>query len=174
MLKGNTMTWRVWAVMVLLILALPAQSQDATTQVTWLGMVTYVVDGDTVHVRPVEGGSVHKIRIIGIDAPEICQAGGLAARKALNDRLHKRVVTVSTQGVDVYGRDLAVIYLSQEDVGQWMVQRGHAWSSRYRLASPYVQEEENAKLLGRGLFSVMPAEYPRDFRRRYGACPYRR
>jgi endonuclease YncB( thermonuclease family) len=138
-------------------------------------VVTYVVDGDTVHVRPVDGGKVHKIRIIGMDAPEICQTGGVAARQALQERVFQRSVTVSAQGVDDYGRDLATIYLSQEDVGQWMVQRGHAWSYRFkRDPGPYVQEEENAKLLGRGLFAEMPAEYPRDFRRRYGRCPYRR
>jgi len=123
----------------------------------------------------VDGGKVHKIRIIGMDAPEICQTGGVAARQALQERVFQRSVTVSAQGVDDYGRDLATIYLSQEDVGQWMVQRGHAWSYRFkRDPGPYVQEEENAKLLGRGLFAEMPAEYPRDFRRRYGRCPYRR
>jgi len=170
------MTWRVWAGLALLILALPAQSQPdtaPTAQATWVGLVTYVVDGDTVHVRPVAGGAVRKIRIVGMDAPEICQAGGLAAQKALQERIHRRVVTVSTQGVDVYGRDLAVIHLSREDVGQWMVRRGHAWSSRYQQdPGPYVLEEDNAKLLGRGLFAELPVEYSRDFRRRYGHCPH--
>mgnify|MGYP002172437261 CR=1 FL=1 len=161
--------------LLLLMLALPATSKPAAESTPWQGVVTRVVDGDTVHVRPVEGGAVHKIRLVGMDAPEICQAGGEAARTALNERILQRLVTVKLQGVDVYGRDLALIYLSQEDVGQWMVQRGHAWSSRYRQDSgPYAQEEDNAKLLGRGLFAQMPAEYPRDFRRRHGHCPYQR
>jgi endonuclease YncB( thermonuclease family) len=169
------MTWRHWAGWLLLMLALPASSQPSPESSSWTGVVTHVVDGDSVHVRPAAGGAVRKIRIVGMDAPEICQAGGVASREALNDRIHKRVVTVSAKGQDVYGRDLAVIYLTREDVGQWMVQRGHAWSSRYRQdLGPYVQEEENAKLLGRGLFAEMPAEYPRDFRRRHGRCPYRR
>ena len=167
------MAWQPWAGLLLLMLALPASAKPPAEPTSWQGMVTRVVDGDTVHVRPLEGGPVHKIRFIGMDAPEICQAGGVAARTALNERIHQRVVTVKLQGVDVYGRDLALIYLSQEDVGQWMVQRGHAWSSRYRQDhSPYVQEEDNAKLLGRGLFAEMQAEYPRDFRRRHGRCPY--
>jgi endonuclease YncB( thermonuclease family) len=169
------MTWRHWTGLLLLVLTLPVLSRAQPEQPSWTGVVTHVVDGDTVHVRPVEGGSVRKIRIVGMDAPEICQAGGVAAKTALHERIHQRAVTVSAQGVDVYGRDLAVIYLSQEDVGQWMVQRGHAWSNRYRQdPGPYVQEEENAKFLGRGLFAEMPAEYPRDFRRRHGRCHYRR
>lgn len=169
------MTWRVWTGLLLLALALPALSKSAAEPMSWQGVVTRVVDGDTVHVKPVEGGAVHKIRIVGVDAPEICQAGGEAARTALHERILQRVVTVKSQGVDVYGRDLAVIYLSQEDVGQWMVQRGHAWSSRYRQDSgPYAQQEGNAKLLGWGLFAQMPAEHPRDFRRRHGPCLYQR
>jgi endonuclease YncB( thermonuclease family) len=171
------MAWRygVGLLLLMLMLALPARSQPQTELVSWTGVVTYVADGDTVHVRPVEGGAVHKIRLVGMDAPEICQVGGEIARKALNERIHQRVVTVSAQGVDIYGRDLALIYLDQEDVGRWLVQRGHAWSSRYRHhTGPYDQEEENAKLLGRGLFAEMPAEHPRDFRRRHGRCPYGR
>jgi endonuclease YncB( thermonuclease family) len=164
--------WPTWSV--LLVLTLPAQAQLSTSSATWLGVVTYVVDGDTVHVRPLVGGDVHKIRVVGIDAPEICQIGGKAARQALRNRVLKRSVTVSLQGVDDYGRDLAMIYLSQEDVGRWMVQRGHAWSYRYRHdLGPYLQEEERAKLLGRGLFAEMSPEYPRDFRHRYGHCTYR-
>ena len=177
------MTWRHWAVLLLLMLAFSARSQLQQQQqqqpqpepLSWPGIVSYVVDGDTLHVRPMEGGAVHKIRLIGIDAPEICQTGGVAARKALHERIHRRAVMVSPRGVDVYGRDLAAIYLSREDVGQWMVQRGHAWSSRYQQDSGlYAQEEENAIFLGRGLFAQMPAEYPRDFRRRHGRCQFRR
>lgn len=169
------MTWQYWASLLLLLLSVPASSQPQPETSTWIGVVTHVVDGDSVNVRPMTGEAVRKIRIVGMDAPEICQAGGEAARKALNDRIHKRIVTVSAKGQDVYGRDLAVIYLTREDVGQWMVQRGHAWSSRYRQdLGPYVQEEENAKILGRGIFAEMPAEYPRDFRRRHGRCQYRR
>lgn len=168
------MKWRMWAGWVCLMLAVPAQSQPDTVQSTWVGVVTYVVDGDTVHVRPSNGGAVHKIRISGMDAPEICQTGGVAARQALQARVLKRSVTVRMQGVDDYGRDLATLYLSQEDVGQWMVQRGHAWSYRYlRDPGPYVQDEAHAKLLGRGLFAEMTQEYPRDFRRRHGSCLHR-
>jgi len=165
------MTRRPAVGLVLLVLALSAQSQSETTQATWIGVVTYVVDGDTVHVRPLNGGAVHKIRISGMDAPEICQTGGAAARQALQVRLLKRPVTVRMLGVDDYGRDLATLYLSREDVGQWMVQRGHAWSYRYlQDPGPYVREEGHAKLLGRGLFAEISQEYPRDFRRRHGHC----
>lgn len=49
----------------------------------WSGVVTHVSDGDTVWVEPTQGGEAQKIRLLGIDAPEICQAWGPQARDAL-------------------------------------------------------------------------------------------
>jgi endonuclease YncB( thermonuclease family) len=171
----TTMTWRRWAGLALFLLSLSAQSQTETTQTTWVGVVTFVVDGDTVHVRPEGGGELHKIRILGMDAPEICQTGGTVAKAALQERVLNHSVTVHMKGLDVYGRDLATIYLSREDVGEWMVRRGYAWSYRYqRDPGPYGQEESHAKLLGRGLFAGMSPEYPHDFRQRHGRCTHQR
>ncbi len=137
----------------------------------WTGVVTHVVDGDTVHVRPVAGGASRSLRLLGMDAPEICQEGGVAARDALNERVFQRQVQVQVQGSDDYGRDLVRLYLASEDVGQWMVQRGHAWSYRFRQdAGPYAESERHAQILGRGIFAGLPPENPRDFRRRHGPC----
>jgi endonuclease YncB( thermonuclease family) len=47
-------------------LAAPASKEDRT------GVVTYVVDGDTVRVRMPSGAKPVSVRIYGIDAPEIC------------------------------------------------------------------------------------------------------
>ncbi len=167
-------SWRYSCCLAMLALALPVKSQPEGTAPAWVGRVVYVVDGDTLHVRALADGALHKIRLVGMDAPEICQAGGEAARLALQGRVLQRSVSVTGQGVDDYGRDLATIYLSQEDVGRWMVQRGHAWSYRYRRdPGPYAQEEGHARLLGRGLFAALSPEYPRDFRQRFGHCPHR-
>jgi micrococcal nuclease len=143
----------------------------AQTLPAWTGVVTYVVDGDTVYVRPLTGGLARSVRLLGMDAPEICQEGGLAARDALQSRVLQRQVQVFAQGTDDYGRALASLYLGSEDVGQWMVQRGQAWSYRFRQdAGPYAESEHHARVLGRGIFAGLSAENPRDFRRRHGPC----
>ena len=59
------LTW-VWS--------LPVHSSTLREK-TWFGVVTYVIDGDTVKVRPSNGGKPISIRIEGINAPEICQQG---------------------------------------------------------------------------------------------------
>ena len=147
-------------------LSLPVQALPP-----WTGVVTHVVDGDTVHVRPLAGGAPRSLRLLGMDAPEICQEGGVAARDALNERVFQRQVQVQVQGSDDYGRDLVRLYLASEDVGQWMVQRGHAWSYRFRQdAGPYAESERHAQILRRGIFAGLPPENPRDFRRRHGPC----
>ncbi len=175
-----------------------AQAQIAG-QPSWPGRVTWVSDGDTVWVQD-NVGATHKVRLLGIDAPEICQDHGHAAKEALQQLLMGHHVTVQGQQLDDYGRLLARLYITPaasgqpsqregqevpaalpgellgakagtQDVGRWMVQRGHAWSYRYRNdPGPYVQDEQGARAAGLGLFAAGRAQRPRDFRRHHGPC----
>lgn len=140
----------------------------------WSGTVTYVVDGDTLRVRPPGGGKPLSVRIHGIDAPEICQAGGTASRDALMRKLLGRRVTVHGRHHDDYGRLLAKLTFKGEDTGQWMVAQGQAWSYRHRSdAGPYALQQRRARAAGLGIFSKSqgaPAVYPAQFRRQHGSC----
>lgn len=134
--------------------------------------VSRVHDGDTLWVQPVEGGRFRKLRIDGIDAPEICQTGGIAARDALRRRVLDRVVTVHERRLDVYGRALVKLSLGQEDVAGWLVDRGLAWSYRWRQSlGPYADQESVARERRLGLFNEPQPEIPGDFRKRHGPCP---
>ena len=135
----------------------------------WQGKVTRVTDGDSLWVRPAEGGQSVKLRIDGIDAPEICQAGGQAARNALAARLAGRTVWVQTRSQDDYGRALAMVTLDDEDMAAWMVNQGHAWA--YRQGSgAYRALQLQAQSAGRGLFADRNAIRPRIFRQQNGSC----
>ncbi|APW37204.1 hypothetical protein RD110_08325 [Rhodoferax koreense] len=137
----------------------------------WRAEVTYVTDGDTLWVRPEAGSPPRKLRLDGIDAPEICQVHGVAAREALMRRVLHRQVMVSSRATDDYQRTLVTLHLDGEDLGRWMVAQGHAWSYRYhRSAGPYAAEEKSARRAGRGLFADVGAERPRDFRKSHGSC----
>ena len=135
------------------------------------GVVSYVSDGDTLWVQPDSGGAPRKLRIDGIDAPEICQPGGPASREALARRaMHQRVVVV-VRREDDYGRGLARIRIDDQDLGAQMVREGQAWSYRWRHSTgPYAAEEAAARHTGRGLFAASAPEIPRDFRKRHGPC----
>ena len=153
-----------------------AQSSDAAAphRDRWSGVVTYVVDGDSVRVRPLQGGKPVSVRVDGIDAPEICQSGGDTARDALKRRVLGLQVVIEGKTRDDYGRLLARIILDGDDVGARMVKDGHAWSYRYRgSAGPYAAQQRLAESARRGIFAVggEAAVYPAVFRKQHGACP---
>lgn len=140
----------------------------------WRGVVSYVVDGDTVWVRPEGGGKPLSIRVDGIDAPEICQPGGAAARDALMRRALGQRVSVHRRLHDDYGRQLARLVLDGDDLGEWLVTQGLAWSYRYRNnPGPYARQQGQAEAARRGLFSPAQGQrpvYPRVFRKQHGRC----
>jgi endonuclease YncB( thermonuclease family) len=137
----------------------------------WRAKVTHVTDGDTLWVQSGAGRKPVKIRIDGIDAPEICQAGGQAARAALASRLAGRTVAVSARRHDGYGRTVAAIDVNGDVVAAWMVRQGHAWSYRYGLdGGPYLALQQQAQAARRGLFADPAALAPRVFRKRHGSC----
>lgn len=150
-------------------IALATASAHAAGQFT--GKVSFVFDGDTLWVQPELGGPSRKLRLDGIDAPEICQAGGQASRDALARRALNRQVEVTVRRQDDYGRGLARIRVDGQDLGASMVGSGHAWSYRWRRnPGPYAAEEAAARRAGLGLFADSAAETPRDFRKRHGPC----
>ena len=137
----------------------------------WSGFVEYVVDGDTLHVRPIGGGSLRHVRLEGLDAPEICQPWGPQARQALAQvALHHRV-QVQSRAEDDYRRLVARVRVKGADVGAWMVTQGNAWSYRWHARKGrYDRQEVAARAQARGLFASGNAEKPGDFRRRHGSC----
>ena len=134
--------------------------------------VTRVPDGDTLWVKPLAGGTYRKLRLDGVDAPEICQDGGTAARDALVGRLLEQTVTVTERRRDDYGRALVRLNHRGEDVAGWLVRDGWAWSYRWRHSDgPFAMEEMLARKDRKGIFATDGTEEPRVFRKRHGPCP---
>jgi micrococcal nuclease len=155
----------------LLLLALCAGLAGARTSRPWDAVVTHVSDGDTVWVRPARGGAQRKIRVHGIDAPELCQVDGPAARQALQRWVLHRPLRVEPLQTDDYGRLVARLWLDGQDLAALLVRAGHAWSSGARFGpGPYASEEGRARADRVGLFAHPQAERPAVFRRRHGPC----
>ena len=151
--------------------ALFAASGLGAHAATFTGTVTHVTDGDSIWVRPAAGGPPRQVRMQGIDAPEICQAWGREARDALAAQVLHRQVRVTGRGRDTYHRMLAQISANEQDIGAWMVSRGHAWSYHFRRdPGPYSLQESQARSARLGLWSAGAPVAPRDFRKRHGSC----
>lgn len=135
------------------------------------GVVTKVVDGDTLWVQTHSSARPLKVRIQGIDAPEICQAGGLQARDALKRKVGGQRVGVTSRAHDDYGRTVGTVHMQNEDIGRWMVGQGHAWVYKYQSRKAlYSDEFSRAQQERRGVFSVAGPEEPKAFRKRQGNC----
>lgn len=91
------------------------------------GMVIRVVDGDTIHVRDTAGDR-KKIRLWGIDAPEIRQKNGALSGRFLAARIGGEPIHIQIVDTDRYGRLVANVY-DQDGVylNEQMVQLGLAW-----------------------------------------------
>ena len=138
---------------------------------SWQATVTHVTDGDTLWVRHDEHSKPVKVRLDHMDAPEICQAGGRAARDMLRARVAGHEVRVTVSRRDDYGRWIANVSHDGTDIAGWMVARGQAWSYRYgREGGPLLKLQLRAQAARVGLFADAAAEAPHVFRKVHGPC----
>ncbi|WP_236589565.1 thermonuclease family protein [Ramlibacter aurantiacus] len=156
----------------LLLALLPLLAPPAWAEPRLLrGVVTHVTDGDSIRVRPADGGAPQAVRLRGIDAPEICQRHGRAARSALQERLLHQPVLLRMHGRDSYERLLADVAAPHTpDLGAWLVAQGHAWAAARGPRGRYAAEQALARSEGRGLWAQPRPLAPREFRRRHGRC----
>lgn len=155
----------------LVIAALLVTASIGARAGNFAGTVTHVTDGDSLWVRPPDGGPPRHVRLRGIDAPEICQSYGLQSRDALAAQALHHQVRVASRARDTYERTLGQVSVAGQDLGLLMVSRGHAWSYRFRGdPGPYAREEARARSAGLGLWSGHVPMPPREFRKRHGLC----
>lgn len=160
----------VFATTLLLAWLPPAAAAPRAAAAPLAGVVTQVSDGDTLRFTPA-GGSAIEVRLAQIDAPEICQPWGAEARRALSDLALNKSATLRPAGRDAQGRTLGVLRVGDVNVGQRLVEDGHAWSLRSRNGSgPLLKQERMAQALSRGLHQGGGAVKPADFRRSNGPC----
>ena len=144
-----------------------ADEAPLSTTVTTACQVDRVVDGDTFYCT-----SGEKVRLIGIDAPEMSQAEfGRASRSALMALL-PRNARVRLEGdvtpVDRYGRTLAYVWRGRTMVNEAMIRGGWAllytvppnvaYVARFRRAQEAARREQ-AGLWRNGGFDCQPSEH---------------
>jgi micrococcal nuclease len=132
--------------------------------------VTKIQDGDTFDVRAPK----KRVRILGVDAPELKQPFGTQARDALEARLSEKTVTLNTFGHDNYGRVLAQVLLPDGvDLGLKQVRDGWAWVYGSGLRAlpkkqrkAYREAQSLARKEQRGLWVQKNPVAPWKFRKR--------
>jgi micrococcal nuclease len=80
----------------------------------------YTIDGDTIRM------GAERIRLRGIDTPELNEPGGQAARQRLEQLLKEGPIRIVPHGQDVYGRTVADVFVDGRNVAGVLFQEGYA------------------------------------------------
>ena len=112
-----------------------------------------IIDGDTFRLETGE-----KVRLIGIDAPELSQPGGELSREYLAHLICGKRVTLEkgSEDRDRYNRLLRFVYIDDLCINEEMIRQGYA-EARYLPENPireyYLQLEIQAETARAGLWS---------------------
>ena len=182
---------RGWAFAGLLVLALSAvldrSGRFRSTGDDWAAfdhkafVVTHVSDGDTLIVRPTSGGPETKVRLIGVDTPELHSASGAGgdywareAKRYTASHADGRPVTLrleSTNTRDKYRRLLAYVYVGDSDnLNLDLVRDGQGYADRrfrHSMRPQFEQAEAEARRRGRGLWKDVTEEKMPPWRREW-------
>ncbi len=142
------------------LLALPAIAADKVI----VGNVVGVHDGDTLTLRTIN--ETPKVRLFGIDTPELGQPFGNNAKQALSSLVFGKSVTISSSGKNRYDRTLGVVFLGNGNVNAQMIRMGMAWHyKQYSNSVPMQQFEDYARANRIGLWADPNPIAPWDWRK---------
>ena len=155
--------------LVLVGVSLPAHAEYL------LANASRVIDGDTLEVLTDTQSSV-RVRLQGIDAPELSQAYGDAARQSLAQCLLGHTVVVRGDKTDRYGRTVGVVYADGVDCNLNQIKLGMAWHYKAYQAEQsaaerrdYARAETQARAARLGLWAEC-AIAPWDWRKGERQC----
>jgi endonuclease YncB( thermonuclease family) len=135
------------------------------------GRVVGISDGDTITVLD-KTRKEHKVRLMGIDAPEKSQAFGNEAKQTLSNYIYKKEISVEFKKYDKYKRIVGKVTLDGHDICLQMIHDGMAWHyTDYKKEQSktdrmlYLEAEANARELKIGLWIDLQPIEPSKFRK---------
>lgn len=138
---------------------------------TITGQVVAIADGDTVTLLN-RSNRPHKIRLLGIDAPEKSQPFGTRSRQNLAELVFGKLVVAKCAKTDRYRRNLCKIEVDGIDANLAQIEAGMAW--HYKMYQKdqkpadrklYAQAEQDARQARRGLWIDRIPQAPWDYRK---------
>lgn len=134
--------------------------------VNFKARVIGIHDGDSITVLTGENEQM-KIRLEGIDCPELKQAYGQRARLATSELCFGKEVRIELKGKDRYGRILAYIYVGKMCVNKELLQQGMAWHfKKYNHDAELADLEVQARKSKLGLWAQKDPVAPWEFRKK--------
>jgi len=163
--RSYTLSIATGALMLALTSCTPAEITDEPTAST-VGTVVAVVDGDTIDVQTSTGEE--RVRLIGIDTPEISRDGGTddcyaqEARTYLDQLVYGqdvKLVSDPTQAdADRYGRLLRHVLIDGQSAALLALEAGagteYTYDRPYDHRDDYLDAQSRAQSMGAGLWSA--------------------
>ena len=148
-------------------------------------IVTHVADGDTITVRPAAGGPETRVRLLGIDAPELHsrddnnradfwadESRRYAAARAAGKTVTLRLEPTETR--DRYRRLLAYVYVDDShNLNLDLVRDGHAYADRrfhHSMRAQFERAENESRKARRGLWKEVTDPQMPPWRREWLAA----
>ena len=161
--RKRVLTIEWWFVLIIFIATSTCHSEEITE---YYGRVIKVVDGDTIHIL-IDNKNI-KIRLAEIDTPEKGQPYWRVSRKALEDMVAGKYVTIIKVTIDRYGRVIGQVYVDKAWVNENLVKDGYAWVYRkYARSDKIYAAEEYARQNNLGIWNLPESELipPWEWRR---------
>lgn len=171
--ESRFLVWTYSGLIILLIniftpsfLTKAAEQPFQDTNQTYKCVLNHIIDGDTI----VANCGIRKnlyIRLLGIDAPEMEQIPwGNDSRNTLRQILPIRFSLI-VHGVDLYHRQLGIVFNDAEDINLKMIKLGRAVAYKGKdTPQAYIDAEKIARLNKLGIWSVSGHQQnPRLWRR---------
>jgi len=123
-----------------------------------------VYSGDSIVVTMSDGKQL-KVRMEGIDCPELDQPYGDSAKMATVSLCFKKNVRIDKVGLDTYGRTLGFVYVGDISLNKELIRLGLAWHYKQYSDDPELAKlEDEARLNKVGLWRQSNPQAPWDFR----------
>uniref|UniRef100_UPI002672C2B8 thermonuclease family protein n=1 Tax=Fusobacterium ulcerans TaxID=861 RepID=UPI002672C2B8 len=112
------------------------------------------------------GSQKIRVRMYGIDAPELKQKYGEESKKYLEKRIMDKNVDIKVINQDQYGRKVGKVFYKNKDINLEMLETGNAWFYEYHAKheKDYRKAFKNAKEQKLGLWKDKNPQNPRNFR----------
>lgn len=133
--------------------------------------VTNIHDGDTITAKSKNGRKI-KIRLFGIDAPELAQPYGETSRRHLIKLIKDKKISYKTEYKDTYGRTVAELFADNQSLNTAMVNDGYAWHYKhFSKSKTLAKAEQTARKNRSGLWKDQNPTPPWDFRKKQKELP---
>lgn len=149
---------KIWIVVLTFFLSIFSFALD--------GYVVKVSDGDSFLIKSY--GKKIRVRMYGIDAPELKQRYGKESKKYLENLILGKKVDLKVLYEDKYKRKIAKVYYRGKEINLEMLRSGNVWFYEYhaKREKEYRKAYEKAKKERLGLWRDKNPENPREFRLR--------